>query len=379
MNTLSNKNFSVKNQKPKSKLMRLLNQSLVNNASLSSYYEPLIQSFIPAWSTRKFRAKVTNICRISSEVITLSLKPSGQWPCFQAGQYIELTVNQNGAFVTRCFSISSSTTHWTKTGEIELTVREQDQGRITPWLINGLKRNQYVQISKPKGDFIFHNTQRDKLLIAGGTGITPIKSLLSSVNRHPGKLDLIYFSRDTHLFKEQLETLSKSLETLTIHLIDTKQQGHLTSELLKGLCPDAKQRQIYLCGPTQLSDSATQILNALGIPEEEIIQEHFLPIRKSPTHQTALNDTATQAQLTFNKAGRKIEANYRPDQTLLEAAEEAKLSPNYGCRMGICHQCKCTKTRGVVLNTLTGEVSDTSEEVIQLCISMPLSDLEVQL
>ena len=62
----------------------------------------------------------------------------------------------------------------------------------------------------------------------------------------------------------------------------------------------------------------------------------------------------------------------KPNQNLLEALEAAGETPQHGCRMGVCHECKCRKTSGAVRNVLTGEVSE-GEEDIQLCISVAAS------
>jgi ferredoxin len=65
--------------------------------------------------------------------------------------------------------------------------------------------------------------------------------------------------------------------------------------------------------------------------------------------------------------------------TLLEQAEAAGLTPEFGCRMGICHTCTCRKTAGAVQNILTGEVSDEEDEDIQLCISVPAGDVALEI
>ncbi|GLQ30268.1 flavin reductase family protein [Litoribrevibacter albus] len=381
MSQSSEFNFSTKNQRVKRKIKTLLNESLVNSSSLRSYYEPLIQPFVPSWSVKKFRAKVIDLERITQNVIRVTLKPSKKWAGFESGQFIELSVVQDGALVSRCFSISSSRQHWLKTGKIELTIREQEQGRITPWLLQGLKKYQHVQISKAKGHFTFNASTTSSvpasspvLMLAGGTGITPILSMLSDIAHYQQKVDLIFFSRDSHLYKEELSRLATSHEKLSVHYINTQEQGHCSEALLNTLCPDFLNRDIYLCGPSQMSEDVTHLLESLEFDSNRLHQEHFLPIRKKATSGQNIS-----ASIRFNKAGLTTEIEATNEQTLLEAAEAAKLSPNYGCRMGICHQCKCNKTKGVVLNTVTGEVSDTSEEVIQLCVSVPLSDLEVQL
>jgi ferredoxin len=65
--------------------------------------------------------------------------------------------------------------------------------------------------------------------------------------------------------------------------------------------------------------------------------------------------------------------------TLLEQAEAAGLSPEFGCRMGICHTCTCRKAAGSVRNLLTGEISDEPDEDIQLCVSVPVGDVALEL
>ena len=65
--------------------------------------------------------------------------------------------------------------------------------------------------------------------------------------------------------------------------------------------------------------------------------------------------------------------------TLLEQAEAAGLTPEFGCRMGICHTCTCRKAAGTVRNLLTGELSDEEDEDIQLCISLPESDVALEI
>ncbi len=65
--------------------------------------------------------------------------------------------------------------------------------------------------------------------------------------------------------------------------------------------------------------------------------------------------------------------------TLLEQAEAAGLTPEFGCRMGICHTCTCRKAAGPVRNVLTGEVSEEEDEDIQLCISVPVADVALEI
>ena len=83
-----------------------------------------------------------------------------------------------------------------------------------------------------------------------------------------------------------------------------------------------------------------------------------------------------RGELSFARSGERIANSGR---SLLEQAEEAGLSPEFGCRMGICHTCTCRKTAGTVRNLVTGEVSSAEDEEIQICVSAPVGDVVLDL
>ena len=80
--------------------------------------------------------------------------------------------------------------------------------------------------------------------------------------------------------------------------------------------------------------------------------------------------------VTFAGSGREVANSGLP---LLEQAEDAGLSPDHGCRMGICNTCSCRKTAGAVRNVLTGETSAAADELIRICVSVPVGDVALDL
>jgi ferredoxin len=91
----------------------------------------------------------------------------------------------------------------------------------------------------------------------------------------------------------------------------------------------------------------------------------------------AIGEGATDARVTLARSGKAFRTDGKG--TLLEQAERAGAKPAYGCRMGICHTCKCRKQSGTVQNVRTGEISSEPDEDIQLCISVARSDIELSL
>src|SRR5690554_7355577 len=119
--------------------------------SIKAYFEPFLQLVWPMWRADGFRTKVIEVRPELAGVYTLVLKPSKRWQCFKAGQHIEIVVEHQGARVNRFFSISSSPAYFQQTGLIEISIRVQEKGRITPWLAGDRKstrlNSSHVRIS----------------------------------------------------------------------------------------------------------------------------------------------------------------------------------------------------------------------------------------
>jgi len=125
-----------------------------------------------------------------------------------------------------------------------------------------------------------------------------------------------------------------------------------------------------VCGPPGLVDAAPDVWAALGGDPARLLTETFTPPRALVT-----GDAAT-GTLRFLRSDRTAQIG---DGTLLEQAEAAGLSPEFGCRMGICHTCTCRKAAGAVRNLRTGDISEEEDEDIQLCISAPAGDVALEL
>ena len=358
-------------------LGREFSRALVNYAHLGSYIEPFVQDYQPFWSPEGHRAQIVRIRHQSPKVFSILMRPSTNWPGFQAGQFIELFIEQNGRRIGRCFSISSSPASFRKEGTIELTIRVQEQGRVTPHLQKRLRPGQFVGISKPQGDFILRSNNKPTLLIAGGSGITPFRSMLEEFLHHPRRqnIKLIYYaySPSDHLFKEELGKLSQKHPQIEVHLISTQQEGRISFAQLKKHGIDSCNYDIYLCGPSGMIQSAQELLKKNLTAQSDIFLEHF---GAAPVQAPEGDKGAT---VYFSNAKQSINSVPAAPQTLLTLAEQSGLEPKSGCRMGLCGQCVCTKEHGVVYNTKTGRQSDARAENIKLCISVPMGDVTLDL
>lgn len=352
-----------------------LSMALVNNANIKSYAEPLIQPLFPLWSANDYRAKVKQVRSESQNCYTLVLKPTKKWPGFQPGQYVELQVIKDGARVSRCFSISSAPEQHTQFGTIELTIRAQDKGRITPWLKQALSESSTVGLTAAQGDFIIKDRSRPILMIAGGSGITPFRSYLLS-HKNAGstqQASLLYYARNQneHLFNKELNSVNDGSKNVTTHLVSTAKTGHLSLKQLKKKCPNFLDCDIYICGPNSMIVEVNKLLLNAKVNEKNIYIERFGP---APVDFSKLDKAGT---VNFSQSRKSAELG--SNTNLLDLAENNAMQPESGCRMGICHKCSCRKKSGVVYNTLTDTYSDTGQEDIQLCVSVPVGEVTIEL
>ena len=217
------------------------------------------------------------------------------------------------------------------------------------------------------GEFIIEDRQRPILMIAGGSGITPFRSFMTTqgdLYPHPKAQLMYYASQDgDHLFADEL--LSIESKSITSKLISTQKQGRFAKRHLKQYCPDFLDHDIYICGPNAMIEHVKFQLSELGVKEEHIFIEHFGP---APAD---LSNVEAGGTVHFLNTQKQIDSD--KSDTLLALAEDNNISAEAGCRMGVCHKCKCKKKSGVVYNTLTQSYSDTGKKISNSVFPCPLA------
>jgi len=369
------------------KLWSWLADSLTQQQRFSDYFEPLMQMLQPNWSSVSYRAQVLTVRSESDDVFSLVIRPkqSGfrrRWASFRAGQHVELSVEKDGVRTSRTFSISSSPDYFRKTGLIELTIRVQEQGAITPWLKQHFAQGGLANISSAYGDFVLSSADEEKplLMIAGGSGITPFRSMLLEMQamNSQREVHLLYYARngEEFLFPQEFLRIQKEMPDVRISLMDSSQTGFIQSEHLSRCDFEFSdpQLQVMICGPTPMIKAARDVVANAGVTPEQIFFEYF---GAAPIDQIE----AVEGKQTISCERSDIQLQHDGDnpQSLLTMAEQAGLKPVSGCRIGVCHQCICKKQSGVVYNTKTERYSDTGNEDIQLCVSVAVTDLALDL
>ena len=327
-----------------------------------------MQQFKPAWRDGYFRARIVTVKNLSTDMLEVVLKPERAWPTHAAGQHIALTIEVNGRLTTRVFTIASGANTHQRDKQIRLVTKVKAQGALTPYL-HACVPNQWVNISAPMGEFVWPQTEKPLLMIAGGSGITPFIAMLDdAINNtqvNQKSVHLLYFAKpNEHVLIDELSAFQKRCESFSYSILTKQKDGDLEAHLSY-----FANAQWLVCGPNAMYEQARRCAELINAP---VSSEHFaaLPVVSS----TSLTESETFS-LVHNGQSLTIDNQ----QTLLLQLQQAKQPITYGCGMGICHQCQCVKKRGVVRDTRTGELSDSAEQLIQLCVSQAVTDVEIQL
>jgi ferredoxin-NADP reductase len=340
--------------------------------------------------------------------VTLTLRPDRDWRGFRAGQHVGLTVEIDGVHETRFYSPACAER---MDGEIEITVRAHAAGRVSRYLNERARPGMLVGCSAAQGEFVLSRKRPERLLlISGGSGITPVMSILRTLREegHPANVTFLHYARTRgHIpYRDELERIAGAAPNVRVKLVGTREGGahedgaragsanehgtrkggagatqarqsdplnrHLTGRLLRRLAPDYEDTHTYVCGPPSLI-AAVRALRAEQRVEAPLWVESFQPPAFAPTEDGIARP---EGSVLFALSGKRATSDGR---CLLEQAERAGLRPAHGCRMGICRMCTTRKTAGSVRNLLSGEVSGGASEDIQICVSAPVGDVELAL
>lgn len=354
-----------------------LGRQLFNRQDPAAFFDPLLERIDPLMAQQSTRARVLSISDETADTKTFLLQPTRRWQGFRAGQHLTITAQINGINRTRTFSVSSSPAQWHRDGTFTITVKRVPQGRVTTWMHNNLKPGAVISIGEAFGDFDLPGATEPALYIAGGSGITPVLSHLESLAEagYRAPVTLLYYVRTMNdvIAADRLKALSERWTALTVKVYWTDEDlaDQKLSDRHLDSVPGLSARRCYMCGPQGLMDGSRDLLHRRNIPEDRIHSASF------GAPKAALNSDALGGQVQFESSQQSVDS--LGDATLLEIAEATGLSPKYGCRMGICHQCTCRKTSGTVINRLTGKASGPGDESVQLCISVPSGDVSIDL
>lgn len=335
----------------------------------------------PMWSVREVRAEITGMRRSAPGSVTLLLRPNGNWRGFRAGQHVALTIEIDGVRRTRCYSLAGSP--YRPDDLLELTVAAEPGGLVSGYLHSRAGPGTVVRLSQAQGRFTLPDDRLGHIvLISGGSGITPVMSMLRTLCEEgfcaaggPGRVTFLHYARSLgHIaYRDELAALAAGYPGLRLLRACTRGSGgELAGRFRPGHLPSLGcDAAAWVCGPAGLVDAVRAYWerSRLCVPLQT---EQFT----APTPAIPADEGEPYGEVSFTRSRCRV---VNTGAALLEQAEAAGLKPEFGCRMGICFTCTRRKATGTVRHLHTGELSAEPDSEIQICSTVPVGDVAVDL
>lgn len=314
---------------------------------------------------------------------------------FQPGQYLTLRGDIDGQDLRRSYSICAGLDD----AALRVGVRKVPGGVFSTWVNERLQPGDTLEVYPPQGHFtvpLDAAARRHVVGIAGGSGITPILSLMKSVlAREPhSTFTLIYGNRSqkSTMFKEEIEDLkNRYLTRLVLHNVFSDEHtdtplntGRLDADklaiFLRVLVPAASIDEVFVCGPYSFNDDVETALKTAGVATERIHVERFgVPAAKpgaAPVHEVRPED-ADNACVVIIRDGLKREIAFRKtDPSILDAAAAAGLDVPFSCKSGVCCTCRAKVLEGKVRmdRNFALDANEVAAGFVLTCQSHPLTE-----
>lgn len=300
---------------------------------------------------------------------------------YSAGQHLTIKVNRHGEILYRTFSISSVP----NTGNsLTLTIKKIKDGKVTNYLADSLRVGDTLEVTSPSGQFFINPEpahQKHYVMIAGGSGITPIYSMIGAILKFEpkSKITLLYANRNSNsiIFKEKLEQWTKEFYTqLEVkHFLSEEEnpkkaiKGYITRISLEEMLKEYGKSKLdfYLCGPEIMTNKLLDDLASLGVAKDKIHRELFLI-----TTQT--QESASQkAKVSAKVLSKTYQFETQDGKTILQSGIEQNVPLPFSCQNGLCGICKmkCIQGRVIMKSNQVLTEQDLKDGYILTCQSLP--------
>lgn len=340
--------------------------------------------------------RIEEVVRETDQALSLVLRELDGSPLrFEAGQFLTLHLAIDGVALRRAYSISSCPLDGPTAA---ITVKRIEGGRCSGWIHEHVKAGDTLQVLGPSGSFVAPSEQEPArlVMVAGGSGITPVMSIAETVLRTRPELDVVVIygnrAREDVIFADRLERLrAEHADRLVVdHVLAEPEEGwpgarglldRPTLEARLDALPlprEGARNRYYLCGPAPMMDAAREVLVARGVAPEDVREERF----RSPAEADAEDEARPRGPVSVRMKvrGRDHLVRVEPGQTLLEAGLAAGAELPFSCAMGGCGACKVKLVSGDVRaeepNCLTPR--ERREGWVLSCCSRPVGPVALE-
>lgn len=324
----------------------------------------------PLWTLDRPLARLMARAPASSDAVTLVLRPNRHWKGMRAGQHVNLGVEIDGRRLVRSYSPTAL-----PGGLLAITVKAVEGGRVSRHLIENAAVGEVFALEPAFGELTLPPAPAPLLLLAGGSGITPMRALLRELQAQDWKREvtLLYWARQREqlCFIDELQALVQQQPRFGMRCLltgDAESPAPRIDALPLDDFPLLAERQVLACGPAGFVDAARSRLQGRVAGFQA---EAFTP----PSSPISADEGEVQVALA--RSGKTL--MLARGRSLLEGLEEHGLRPRHGCRMGICNSCACGRQSGTTRHVLTGDRDAEPGAQVRLCVSAPSTNLVLDL
>lgn len=340
---------------------------------------------------------VTDIQKTIRDAVVVTLEPeNGAAEAFDfvQGQYLTFRRDFDGEELRRSYSICAGKDD----GVLQVGIKRVDGGAFSTWANEELRVGDRLEAMAPMGRFfteLVPESQRHYLGFAGGSGITPVLSILkTTLTREPqSRFTLVYANKgvSTIMFREELEDLKNRFmgRLSVIHILESDAQD---IDLFTGLVTEDKCAELFahwieidkidtafICGPEPMMLGIAAALRTAGLAEDQIKFELFASGQPGRAKRKATSRTGGEAQMTevsITLDGATQTVRTGRDLSILEAGLENAMDVPFACKAGVCSTCRCKVVEGEVEMIANHALEDYEVErgYVLSCQSYPLSD-----
>jgi 3-ketosteroid 9alpha-monooxygenase subunit B len=327
------------------------------------------------------RLRVVDVVRETDNARSLVLTPEADEsiPEYSPGQFLTFRLPApDGGTLARSYSLSSAPS----SGELAVTVKQVRGGPGSTWMCERVRVGDVLEALRPAGTFTPRDLDDDLLLLAAGSGITPIMSIIQAgLESGHGRLMLVYANVDESavIFATRLAELARRHpgRLVVVHWLESL-QGLPDPDGLAALLRPYHEREAFVCGPSAFMAAARAALAAAGTPTSRVRVEEFVSLAGDPFTLPEVDDDgdSSTAMVEVELDGETRRLTWPRSRSLLDVLLSAGMAAPFSCREGACSACACVLVEGQV-DLERNEVlddADLADGLILACQARPVSD-----
>ncbi|MCH7336886.1 ferredoxin reductase [Acinetobacter sp. NIPH 2699] len=346
-------------------LFNSLAQSVMNSHDANFW----LQKINPLWSVNQALAKVVKKQIVAKDTVSLILQCNRHVQRGVAGQHHPITVEIAGRHYERSYSLMQL-----DADNLCLTVKKVDQGIVSSWLVEKSKIGDILYFGQPYGEMQQHIQTPNLLLLAAGSGITPMLSLIEGMCQSKQLMhkpvQLMYWVK-THedaAYADYLKEVAENFSNFSYQIFYTQEQDQRLNQSHVEQFASLNEMTVYACGPSGFATTAETLFGDAASIQTEAFSLSQFDVDASDTGFINVRLTQSNKTVAIPKG-----------QSILASLEQQGIRPNHGCRMGICNKCACSKAQGATKNLLNGSANHEPAQLLKICVNSAQSDLVIDL